>query len=55
MRVTKGPRQTLAALNSSRDVHIELDFLSSNLHSDNYLQVQVQFEVNEFIQSSKRV
>lgn len=53
--MTKGPRQTLVALNSSMDVHIKLAFLSSNLHSDNYLQVGVQFEANEFIQSSKRV
>lgn len=33
----------------------QVEFFSSNPHSDNYLQVQVQFEANEFIQSSKRV
>lgn len=33
-------------------VPVELGFFPSNPHADSYLQVQVQFEANEFIPSS---
>lgn len=51
----KGPHTNCSCTEFQYGVHIKLDFLPSNLHSGNYLQVQVQFEANEFIPSSKRV
>lgn len=46
------------ALNLTTDVHSKLLLwfgLVKKCHSDNYSQVQVQFEGNKFIQSSKRI
>lgn len=47
---------TSLTLNLTIDVCIKLMFglvWSKKLHSDNHLQVQVQFEGNKFIQNSK--